>query len=573
MNPLRRRPADRAPRLLACLLAAGLVPCALAARAARPSGAAPVLDQLHPVAVPRGASTPVAAAGKFAVWPVDAWTDDPGLVLRPSTENGRFTVEVAPGVTTGPHLVRVFNGSGASALRFLVVTAEPPVAESEPNDDYAKPQRIDRLPATVAGRLARNGDVDSYAVTLAAGQALVATVQAYVLGSPLDAVLRLVDASGRELAVNHDNGRNLDPRLRWTAPAAGTYVVQVFGFAHPATAEVRFAGSDASVYLLHLSGGPQVNHTLPLGVPRAGAGSVWLAGWNLGPLAGREVAVEAGPFSPRARDFAWRPPGVENTLVLPLGEGPEWLEQTFPVSAAGHPVPFAVTGTIGTAGEEDSYRFSADQGQSLVLAVQSAALGFPLDAWLAVRDAAGRELARNDDGAGADPLLEWTAPKAGTYVAVVGSVLRRGDANHLYRLSVEAARPQFEAVVAESAFTVTPGKSSAVKVAVRRLQGFKGRLTASAEGLPPGVSACAVEVGEKDKEFTLQLEAEPGAPASAGAFRIAFAAAAGPAPGPAVHSLVSTTTDNGVPQGYRDLLIPVTEQLWLTVLVPPPAAP
>lgn len=558
--------------LLAGLLALGLVPCASAARASRPAGSAPVLDQLHPVAVPRGASTPVVAAGKFAVWPVDARADDPGIVLRPAAENGRFTVEVAPGVTPGPYLVRAFNGSGASALRHLVVTTEPPVAESEPNDEVAKAQRLDRLPATVAGRLARNGDVDSYAVTLEAGQALVADLQAHVLGSPVDAVLRLVDAAGRELAVNHDNGRNLDPRLVWLAPSAGTYVVQVFGFAHPATSDVRFAGSDASVYLLHVSRGPQVSHTLPLGVSREGRGAAWLAGWNLGPLAGREVAVDLGSVGPETREVEWRLPGMENTLRLPVGEGPEWLEQTFPVSAGGQSVPFAVTGTIGSAGETDGYRFSATQGRSLVFEVQSASFGFPLDAWVAVRDAAGRELARNDDGAGADPLLEWTAPKDGTYVAAVGSVVRRGAADHLYRLSVRPTRPRLEAVVPDSAFTVVAGKSADVKVTVRRLEGFKGRVTAAAVGLPAGVSARAVEVAEKDKEFTLQLEAAPGAAPAGGTFRIELTSVDGSRPAPVVHSLVATSLNNGVPQGFRDLLIPSTAELWLTVTAAPKAA-
>lgn len=41
----------------------------------------------------------------------------------------------------------------------------------------------------------------------------------------------------------------------------------------------------------------------------------------------------------------------------------------------------------------------------------------------------------------------------------------------------------------------------------------------------------------------------------------------------AVHELVSATLRNGVPQGFRDLVITSTDQLWLTVLPAPPAKP
>ena len=110
----------------------------------------------------------------------------------------------------------------------------------------------------------------------------------------------------------------------------------------------------------------------------------------------------------------------------------------------------------------------------LILAVESAALGFPLDAWLAIQNSAGKELVKNDDGTTADPLLEWTVPETDSYVAVIGSVLHRAGPDHRYRLSVQSALPAFQGVIAESGFTVEPGKSIKVKVTARRLQGFGG---------------------------------------------------------------------------------------------------
>ena len=102
---------------------------------------------------------------------------------------------------------------------------------------------------------------------LAAGQTLVASVEAFTLASPVDAALRVVDARGVQVAFNHD-GTTLDPFLAWTAKSAGSYDVQVFGFAYPAESDVKFTGNNKCIYRLHLSRGPWLRHTLPLGVQR-----------------------------------------------------------------------------------------------------------------------------------------------------------------------------------------------------------------------------------------------------------------------------------------------------------------
>lgn len=501
-------------RLVTAILASSAV-----AAEKTPTPAAPTLTHLYPVAAASGTATPVTAVGKFEPWPPSVWTDAPGISFRPGEKAGQFTVEGGPDVPLGPHLVRFFNATGASAPRFLIIAAGPEATEAEPNDEFGKAPLVEYLPVTVNGRLNKSGDVDSFGVRLEAGQTLRASLDAYVLGSPVDAVLRLVDTRGLELALNHDNGRNVDPALMWTAPTAGTYVLQIFGFAQPATADVRFTGSDACVYRLHLALG-----------------------------SGAEPA-----FSPAA--------------------GPAWTESEHVARTADEAAPtapFAVTGVIAKVGEKDRYAFSVGKGEKLVFAIESAALGLPLDAWLAIQNAAGKELVRNDDGPNADPFLEWTAPDTGRFVAVVGSVLQRAGPEYRYRLSVQPPQPRFQGVLAESGFTVEPGKPAKVKVTARRVQGFKAKLTASVVGLPEGLSASPVEIGETEKEITLEVAATPEAPPFSGPIRIEFRAENSDQVHPAVHELTSSTSRNGVPQGFRDVLITATVQLWLTV---PPARP
>ena len=205
----------------------------------------------------------------------------------------------------------------------------------------------------------KSGDVDSFAVELAAGQTLVASVEAYTLMSPLDAVLRLVDPRGVVLAMEHDDGRTFDPLLTWTARSAGRHIVQVFGFAYPAESEVRFTGNAKCVYRLHLSGGPVVSHTVPLGVRRGVRTPLRAFGWNLGKDADREVVSEAVPAASDATRTEFLFPGADRAIVLPVGDGPESVESEpngTPAQANRIEIPGAVTGRIADAGDEDRGR-------------------------------------------------------------------------------------------------------------------------------------------------------------------------------------------------------------------------
>ncbi|PYJ63091.1 MAG: hypothetical protein DME24_01935 [Verrucomicrobia bacterium] len=268
------------------------------------SAAAPTLDHLYPVAIQIGSTNTITAIGKFDPWPAKVWVDAPGIVFNAETNTGKFTVEVATNATVGPHLIRVFNEQGASGPRFLIVTREPQSSEQEPNDDFTKPQTMDHLPVSLNGRLEKSGDVDSFAVTLEAGQTLVASLEAYTLASPIDAVLRLVDSRGVQVTLNDDDGRTPDPLLVWTSKSAGTYILQAFGFAYPATSDVKFTGGNACVYRLHLARGPCLRYTLPLGVQRGARTTLRLFGWNMSSSLGREFEFDGAELPAETREVA-----------------------------------------------------------------------------------------------------------------------------------------------------------------------------------------------------------------------------------------------------------------------------
>lgn len=529
------------------------------------AGAEPTLTHLYPVAGKQGTSIAVAAAGKFEPWPPQVWVDASGINFTPTPITGMFNVDLAPDAPAGPHLVRFFNEQGASAPRFFIVTREPELREMERNDELKAAQKIVTLPASISGRLDKSGDVDCFAIGLKQGQTLVTWADAYVLGSTCDAFLRIVDERGQVHAFNHD-GRNLDPFLAWTAPRDDTFIVQVMAFAYPATSNVQLTGGEGCIYRLHLRTGPFVRFTLPLAVPGGMKSALRLIGWN---LSASEIELDPAHSPIPCSATPLHLPGMELIQPVPISGIPEMIEQEPNDTATMPPgdVPFAVTGQIGSPGDEDRYRFNALKQGIYDFKVTGARAGSSLDAWLKIEDADGKEVARNDDAAGSrDPQLTWTAPADGVFTVALGDVTHRGGDDFVYRIAITEAAPSVSGTVATHSVTVPQGKSAELKVAVKRANAFKRKLEVATNQLAPGVSAPVVEIPDKDGEVTLKFTADANATPSAQPVALVLREIETGREHPVRFPLVATSEDNGVPQGYAELVVNTTDQLWITVL-------
>jgi hypothetical protein len=121
----------------------------------------------------------------------------------------------------------------ANSAAFMVDTL-PEAFEKEPNNSPAAAQRV-KLPIIMNGRIDQPGDWDVFRFQGRAGQAIVAEVYARRLDSPLDSVLKLTDAKGRQLAFNDDyddpgaglETHHADSRILTTLPATGTYYLSL----------------------------------------------------------------------------------------------------------------------------------------------------------------------------------------------------------------------------------------------------------------------------------------------------------------------------------------------------------
>ena len=178
------------------------------------AGRLPFVTSVFPLGGRAGVATTVALAG----WNLSA--DSLALGAEKMCE----------GLT---HL-RARGGELVSNRVPFIVDTLPERGDEEPNDAPDAAQRID-LPVIVNGRIGAPGDCDVFRFEGRAGDEIVAEVRARRLGSPLDSIIRLTDAGGRQIAVNddcEDKGAGLlthhaDSWLRATLPAGGAYCVQV----------------------------------------------------------------------------------------------------------------------------------------------------------------------------------------------------------------------------------------------------------------------------------------------------------------------------------------------------------
>jgi hypothetical protein len=124
--------------------------------------------------------------------------------------------------------------AGLSNTLTYAVDALPETSELEPNDIPAQALRV-TPPQIINGHISHPGDLDTFRLEAAAGEELVAEVAARRLGSPLDSLLRVLDATGKVLAFNDDNPEketgllthHADSYVRFRFPKAGTYFVQL----------------------------------------------------------------------------------------------------------------------------------------------------------------------------------------------------------------------------------------------------------------------------------------------------------------------------------------------------------
>lgn len=452
----------------------------------------PAISAIFPPGVQRGLTTELTLTGKPGTGPIHAAAEEPGFVSLTVSEKGdKLTVETAPDCRPGLHWIRFYNAEDAASPVPLWVGTLPELSETEPNnllEEARKPGSV-TLPIVINGTLHKSEEVDSFPVTLARGQTLIASLTAHRgLGSPMDGVLQILDSKGNVLAQNDDD-HGWDPLLDFAVPVDGDYFVRVFAFPADPNSSINFAGGADYVYRLTLTTGPFVTHALPI---RSGEQTVTVPqGWNLD---------AASPGDPR--DL----PGLhqfhdEFTADSPIAG----LASPEPAS-----LPVAVFGTITADRRSFGVPVRLLKSQPVRVRVPARQLDSLLDPVLTIRDASGKSVKSMDDVSkdNLDIDLNWTPPADGTYTFEVIDRYRHFGDRYFCVLQVTEDRPRYELSVEKDHYVVKPDKPLELTVNVNRQSGFKQEFRISVEGLPEGVMCepvLSAKEGDSSKKPVLKI--------------------------------------------------------------------
>jgi hypothetical protein len=108
----------------------------------------------------------------------------------------------------------------------LRVVDVPNVLEAEPNNDVAAATAA-TLPAAMCGIVGEAGDIDRFRFAGKKGEVWDFNLVAREIRSPLDGVMRILNASGGGLVGADDNAGKPDAYFRFTVPEDGEYIVEV----------------------------------------------------------------------------------------------------------------------------------------------------------------------------------------------------------------------------------------------------------------------------------------------------------------------------------------------------------
>ncbi|MDP3851472.1 MAG: PPC domain-containing protein [Luteolibacter sp.] len=162
----------------------------------------------RPTAVfPSGAKPGETVEFKFIGDPAGEFTE---AITIPGDVSGRFA------------LFPSRDGMHPPSPLWIMVSPLASAKEVEPNASVKEASPAPEIPFAMQGIIGGGQDVDFIRFKAAKGENLTLKVLARDLRSPLDAVLDVRDAKGKNLANNDDQG-GLDPILQWAAPEDGEY--------------------------------------------------------------------------------------------------------------------------------------------------------------------------------------------------------------------------------------------------------------------------------------------------------------------------------------------------------------
>jgi len=440
-------------------------------------------------------------------------------------------VTVAPDAKPGRREIRVITKRGISnALPFYVgqvpevarkpmKTCKKPVLGKEHLAQRKRPPEEEEVritvPCTMNGQVAP-GEVNRYRFPASKGQRLVISVKARELvpyvadGVPgwFQAVLKLYDSGGKEVAYNDDFRFNPDPVLFFEVPEDGDYVLTIN--------EALFRGRESFTYRITIGELPFLTSIFPLGGRAGEPVKIEMNGWNL----------QKATLAPPPKDAK---PGhhliaatngklVSNYLPFALDTLPECLDTESnddPSKAQKVDLPIIVNGRADRPGDWDVFQVQGKAGETIVAEVHARRLGSPFDSFVKVTGPDGKIIALNDDhydaASGlntdhADSYLMVKLPADGKYFVHLGDTRRHAGKDYAYRLRISRPQPDFVLRLIPSRIVIRSKASAALTVYAIRKDGFDGPIKLTFKDLPQGLESSGATLAAKKEVARLAVK-------------------------------------------------------------------
>ena len=387
-----------------------------------------------------------------------------------------FTVDQAASV--GPHAFRVVTPAGVSNEIEIEVSGAVPVLEGAPDQTIAK------FPVRIEGRIEQRGGVNTYPVSVAAGQTLTLEVHSGFRG--FDPSIAIAEQSGswfdpqriNRLAFNDEPlffpGLSTDARLVHRFERAGRYLVQV--------ASSSGQGSPDYVYELRMN--PGVTPPAPLH-PH------WLDLW------------EERQFT-RAMGSSWISQvanrGAEGAAAK-AAESFRAVKEGAPAVPVMTP-PGIVEGRIEQPGEAHVILVKVDKAQDLAIEIETPEATMPrFNPVVRLTESSGNELATNvytklnNNGLYMMKMIQaktvFSLAAPGTYTLQIRDITTdRGGTDFAYRVLVRPQIPHAGKLTCSADhLNLQAGAAKTLTVTLEREEEFGGVIALAAENLPVGVTA------------------------------------------------------------------------------------
>lgn len=463
---------------------------------------APIVHGFSTYGVRPGATTAVTVRGQNLGDATGLWTSFPAkaTVRTEGREGGAvtFDVEVPADAPKGLHGVRVVGPGGVSPIRLFVVDDLASTPRTPGNNSVPRAQSVE-APIAVDGYV-EGLAAQFFRFEVEAGQRLSFEVLARRIGSPLDPLIRLLDANGREIDYSDDEpGLVGDARLRHEFTEAGEYLLEL--------RDVRYQGGGGHFYRLRVGDFPCIDTPVPMATTTGETVKLAFAGPHVDGLEPVELPTSKTPGSmPVAASFTPEGPSGFATLAVTAESQVVETEPNDELAQATRVEPgTGLNGRLGADGDVDHFRFAAKKGEVRRFTAITRSQGSSADLVLRLLDAAGKQLATADDAGTSDGQLAHTFAADGEYVLAVEDLHGRGGPRFAYRIAVEGPAAPFSLTITSDHLHVPDGGVGQVTVNVVRA-GYNGPIDLAAS-LPVGLSVRPSIIGPGRNSTVLTVRA------------------------------------------------------------------